>query len=109
MACSGKQSKFWDYHAKVFAEDAGLIHSSNLTAALAESAGSIGLDKNAFTACLSSTNVEADIQKDIAVAQQLHVLGTPTMYINGKPILAVQSIELLRSTIDAELSQASLK
>jgi protein-disulfide isomerase len=107
MACAGQQGKFWPFHEKVYAEDASLIHASDLLTELQGVAANLGMSKEVFATCLKEKAVEADLQKDIEIATQLRVLGTPTMFINGKPMMAVQSIEMLRATIDAELEQAA--
>jgi len=78
---AGKQGKYWEM------VDALLENGSNLSEAkYNELAKNLGLNVKKFLADYKNKDGqwESYIQKDITLASQVNVRGTPTFYINGK-------------------------
>jgi protein-disulfide isomerase len=64
-----------------------------------------GLDSSGikFDQCLDSGKYASKVKENLAYGQQLGVVGTPTFFINGKPVRGAQPYEVIKSVIDAEL------
>jgi protein-disulfide isomerase len=103
--CAGEQGKFWEYHDRLFAAK---DLSDGSLAAIAEA---IDLRKGDFKKCLDSEASRAAVLKDMQEARRLDVHGTPTFFINGRPLKGVKSINDFENTINQELraSQKDLK
>jgi protein-disulfide isomerase len=98
--CADEQGKFWAYHDKVFA---GQARSS--AGQLETYAREVGLDPVAFEHCLASNKYEAIVQKDIEEGSRLGVNGTPTFFINGRPLVGAQPLAKFVEIIDDELAR----
>jgi protein-disulfide isomerase len=98
-ACANAQGKFWEYHAKLFANQNDL--SADKLTAYAEQ---VGLDKAKFTDCMAKKPYTAAIDKDMADAQKVGVNGTPAFFINGRMLSGAQPFEKFKEIIDDELS-----
>ena len=96
------QGKFWEMHDKLFANQGDLERP-----ALELHAVQLGLDLTAFRAALDSHAGKARIDDDLALGRQLGVRGTPTFFINGRPVLGAQKIESFKQVIDDELARAN--
>jgi DSBA-like thioredoxin domain len=98
--CANEQGKFWAYHDKVFA---GQARSS--AEQLKTYAREVGLDAAAFEQCLGSNKYEAIVQKDIEDGSRLGVTGTPTFFINGRPLVGAQPLAKFVEIIEDELAR----
>jgi protein-disulfide isomerase len=97
---AGEQGKFWPMHHMLFEHRRELARAD-----LERYAGALGLDLPRFRATLDRGAVDAQIAADLELARRLQVGGTPTLYINGRPV-AMPSPENLRSMIDEEIGAA---
>lgn len=101
--CAAEQEKFWEYHALIYAnqrgENQGAFSKDNLKAL----AVALGLEAEAFNACLDSGRYTATVQNDSSLAQTLGVRSTPTFLINGQPLVGGQPLEIFQQYIDAAL------
>lgn len=98
--CAADQDKFWEMHKAIFGNQQKLA-----TADLVETAGSIGLDKEAFKTCLDSGKHRAEVQKDFEDGMKYGVTGTPTFFINGIPMVGARSVDAFAEIIDSELER----
>ena len=101
-ACAGEQGKFWEMHDRLFANQNKLQ-----VADLKEHAGALGLDAAAFTQCLDSGRHTADMQKDVEAGAGYGVSGTPSFFINGRPVVGAQPFEGFAQVIDDELERTA--
>jgi protein-disulfide isomerase len=62
-----------------------------------------GLDSDTFKACLSSPDAEKAVNANRAEGVALEVNSTPTVFINGRPIVGGDAESLIR-LIDFELA-----
>jgi protein-disulfide isomerase len=99
--CAAAQGKFWEYHAKLFANQAALTPDK-----LNAYAGEIGLDQAKFSECLAQKPHAAAIDKDIEDGQKVGVSGTPAFFINGRMLSGAQPFEKFKELIDEELAAA---
>ena len=72
------QGKFWEMDKKLFANGQRLEQSD-----LEGYAASLGLDMARFRADMDSPEAKARIDADRALGDDLHVRGTPTLFIDG--------------------------
>ena len=97
--CAQAQGKFWDYHAKLFANQSALAEDK-----LKEYAKDVGLDGAKFDQCLADKPFKTAIDKDIADGEKVGVNGTPAFFINGRMLSGAQPLEKFKEVIDEELS-----
>lgn len=78
--CAGKQDKFFEMYRELF----NLQTSGGLNeASIAKVASTIGLDQDAYNACLTNKEPEAKISAQKDEARALGVGGTPATFVNG--------------------------
>jgi protein-disulfide isomerase len=94
-----KQGKFWEYHKKLFES----ISSLN-DAKVQEIATQLGLDMDKFNRDLKDPALQNIITRDLQEGSAAGVRGTPTIFVNGKP-LAARNIEGFQQAIDEELKK----
>ena len=73
--------------------------------ALKQHAAALGLDQAKFTECLDSGKFTEIVNVDFQYGNQIGVSSTPTMYINGRPVIGAQPFEVFKQVIDEELAR----
>lgn len=106
--CANAQGKFWSYHDTLFTkqDDWASLPADRAKNTYITYAGNIGLDTGAFTTCLNEGTYKAEIQKDFSDGNSAGVSGTPTVFVNGKPIVGAQPYETFKTAIEEELKNA---
>jgi protein-disulfide isomerase len=101
--CAYMQSPdaFWQIHDALF-ENQDFISAANIWERLVELAGQTGLDKESFKACLTSPEAAKAIEANIEDAKVLSVNSTPTVFVNGRPVVGGDPTTL-QQYIDYEL------
>jgi len=79
--CADAQGRFWEYHSILFENQKQLGREF-----LIRYASDLGLDKDIFTACLTSDAPRLRIQRDVEAGQRAGIDSTPTVFINGRRI-----------------------
>lgn len=74
--CASDQDKFWEMHARLFANQQALAPTN-----LPKHAQAIGLDMPKFQQCLDGGKYAAEIRKDLAEGQKAGVTGTPGFFL----------------------------
>ena len=108
--CSGEQSKYWEMHDHLFANQNALAAKDLLTHAQA-----LGLDSAKFMLCLDGGKYAAKVRKDQADAQKNGITGTPTFFIGlsdpkgieikaVRQIVGAQNYPAFKAAIDALLA-----
>ena len=93
------QGKFWQMHDALFA-------LPKLTKeAIDKAAAGIGLDMEQYKKDLNSPATKQKLQKDLAIAQQSEVKGTPTLFVNGRRVKQ-RGAQPIQDMIDQELAKA---
>ncbi|NOJ82232.1 DsbA family protein [Myxococcus xanthus] len=98
---AGEQGKYWEYHAKLFANQKKLDDAS-----LEQYAKELGLNLDKWKAELSNPKFQDIITRDQALAGQLGASGTPAFFINGRFLSGAQPIANFQALIDEELVKA---
>jgi protein-disulfide isomerase len=93
---------FWKLHDSIF-DNQDVLSPENIWDKLVGFAKDAGLDSDTFKACLSSPDAEKAVNANHAEGVALEVNSTPTVFINGRPIVGGDTESLIR-LIDFELA-----
>jgi protein-disulfide isomerase len=99
--CAASMGKFWEYHAKLFANQTALTPDK-----LQSYATEIGLDGPKFAECMQQKPFAAAIDKDLEDGAKIGVSGTPAFFINGRMLSGAQPFDKFKELIDEELAAA---
>jgi protein-disulfide isomerase len=94
-----RQGKFWEMHDLIFANQRNLKRDNLLA-----EARSLNLDMDRFTADLDSADIRKQLEADKKEGQGLGVNGTPSFFMNGKPLSGAMPIEQFQAAINNELA-----
>ena len=72
---------------------------------LKQAAAKLRLDQASFDQCLDSGTHEARVRASYAEGEKLGVNSTPTIYVNGRPLIGAQPFEVFKQVIDEELAR----
>jgi len=97
--CAQQQGRFWEYHDALY-EDGSAGTDEELTAI----ARRLGLDLQAFAACLASDEPKATVQRHVEEGMRYGVSGTPGFFINGRSLQGAQPLENFVRVIEEELA-----
>ena len=92
-----EQGKYWEYAKLLFANQKSLSVEK-----LKELATQAGLDRARFDAALDSAKHAEAVDRDMADGGRAGVLGTPTVYVNGRPV-DDDSKEGIKAAVEAAL------
>lgn len=98
--CAGDQGKYWEMHARLFANQAALQIDQ-----VKKTASTLGIDQSAFDQCLDSGKYAGQVSADIDQGEGLGVNSTPSLFINGRPLVGAQPFEVFKQVIDEELAR----
>jgi protein-disulfide isomerase len=94
---------FWKMHDSIF-DNQDVLSADNVWDKLVGFAKDAGLDADIFKACLSSPDAEKAVNANHAEGTALDVTSTPTVFLNGRPLVGGDSETLVRM-IEFELAQ----
>ena len=92
--CAAEQGKYWEFHARLFADQRSL-NRPDLTA----HAQALGLNVAAFDQCVDSGTYATRIRKDIREAQSLGVRATPTFLVGIVANGQLKSVRYIRGAV----------
>lgn len=98
---AAEQGKFWAFHDKAF-DKFGALERSDLEGFAQE----LGLDMVTFRAALDDRRYHAAIVAEGASALALGVDGTPTMFVNGQPVVGARDYQAMEKVVSAHLDRA---
>jgi protein-disulfide isomerase len=96
--CAHDQGKYWQMHDKLFANQDSLA-----VANLKDYARDVGLDGDKFDRCLDGGEKVEAILASMRAGDAAGVSGTPSFFINGRPLYGAASYEKFKEIIDREL------
>lgn len=104
--CANDQGKFWDFHNYMYQHqpdesDTSMYNTDSLTTI----AGQLGMDTTQFRDCLSNNKDNANVSKDFSEGQAAGVSGTPTIFVDGIPVVGAQPYSAFQTIIDQELAK----
>jgi protein-disulfide isomerase len=88
--CAHRQGRFWEYKTAL----QGGASSFEMETVRAHAA-TVGLDVQAFDACLEGDSSRRAVERDLLDAWEAGVIGTPTFVINGRQLRGARSLESL--------------
>ena len=92
--CAMEQDAFWPYQHVLFAKRGTGNRGTYSRRNLVNMARDIGLDVDAFTACLDGPVAEAYVQASYDYAVRVGLRGTPSFFVNDRPVaISRQAIE----------------
>ena len=97
--CADEQGKFWAYHDDLYANQSKLAPAD-----LKAYANQLGLDTARFDGCFDQAKFEARVRRDMTKGSRLGVDGTPSFFIDGRPLVGSQPLEAFEQVIDEELA-----
>jgi protein-disulfide isomerase len=109
--CAYQQSNdsFWKMHDYFF-ENQEQLTGQNLDAKLDAWATRAGLDAAAFSACRKQQETRHRVEASLEEASALGLANTPTLFINGRPLVGAQPRQIVERLIDFEVKlQRQLK
>jgi len=103
--CAGKQGAeaFWPMHELLFEKAGEWSGQENLTELFKGYAAELGLDTDAFVACLESGETAAQVQSELERGEALGVSGVPAFFINDWFVSGAQPFEVFQETIEKAL------
>lgn len=103
--CANEQGKFWEFHDYLYThqgqENSGAFSKDNLK----KFAADLGLNTDQFNSCLDADKYSKDYQADLSDGQKAGVNGTPTVFINGVPVVGAQPYTAFQTAIDQALAK----
>jgi len=95
------QGKFWEMHAKLFANQQALARPD-----LDKYAAEIGLNMDKFKSDMDSNKWKDKVLAEQAEGNKIGARGTPSFFINGKSFVGAQPYEAFKAKIDEEIKNA---
>ena len=98
--CANDQGEFWPFHDRLF-ESQGALDVASLKTYASE----LGLEEEAFTACLDSGRHASRVERDLEIGSGYGVSSTPTLFVNGRAVVGAMPYESFVEIIQEELSR----
>ena len=100
--CAHEQGQFWPFHDKLFATQDALDVES-----LKAYADELGLDGDAFGACLDDARYAESVNDEMDAGRRLGASSTPTLFINGRPVFGALPLDFFDEMVREELAAAA--
>jgi protein-disulfide isomerase len=100
--CALRQNRFWDFHDALFDSGAGGLAREGLIGHALE----LGLDVEAFRACLESEASADVVAGDFVDGVSRGVRATPAFFVNDRKIDGSQPIDTFRAVLDEALAES---
>ena len=102
--CAGE--KFYEMLDGLFSNVAAWYQAENRDSIFVQQATSLGLNSEAFLACINETkNLDDIVSQQHAAKKDYDVNGTPTFFINGNIVRGMRSFAEMKSLITEELNK----
>lgn len=102
--CALEQNKFWEMHDSLFASQKEWSGNENAVKIFKRLAGELKLNQAKFDECIDTQKFAGNVSKDLDDGLNNNVRGTPTLFINGQPIVGAQDTAVFTSKLDEILS-----
>lgn len=98
--CAGKRGDFWSFHDDIFRNQQKISKDMILGLAVKR-----GWDKDEFSACIDSPEVESSLKKQLDVANKIYVNSTPTVILDGRKLKYWRDHDFLRKIVRQEVKR----
>jgi protein-disulfide isomerase len=105
--CAAAQDAYWPFHDLVFWNQGRENRGDHSAAFIADMAHAAGLEETAFDACVSAPEARAAIIAQTSAALGSGISSTPTLIVNGQPIVGVPDYGQLAALIRQLAGQAT--
>jgi protein-disulfide isomerase len=95
----GGSNAFFTYAAAVFEGQEGLATADGATLTLNSAVVKAGLDPAKIKACSATPATDAAVEASVKLAQDLNIVQTPTLMVNGRQVPANAPYETLKQII----------
>jgi protein-disulfide isomerase len=102
--CAGEQDSFFDYHHRLFELQGDPQFMTS--ASFRQAAEDVGLDMDAFNACLQDGQYNNTIQQNVAAATAVGVNSTPSFFVNGVLLRGNQPLTAFQQQINTIIGDA---
>lgn len=99
--CADEQGKFWEYHDKLFENQATGYSLEKFK----QWAKDLGLNSQKFNDCLDSGKYTSKVQKDYQDGLQKGVQGTPATFVNGQLVSGALPYDNFKQIINSVLKE----
>jgi protein-disulfide isomerase len=103
--CAAEQNAFWEYHDMLFLNRQGINVGTFVISNLKLFAKELGLDTEAFDACLDSEKYIDKVAADYEEAQRRELTGTPSFFVGQTQIVGAKSYSAFQTAIEDELAR----
>jgi protein-disulfide isomerase len=109
--CAGEQGRFWDYHDRLYRSQLTWGMESDKLGIFLEYGNELGLDEQAFSACVRSDKFAQEVSANRALAHALGLDGTPMVLVGtGQGMsrrLNDYYFETIKTAVDELLGEAT--
>ncbi len=106
--CAGRQGKFWEMHDRLYATQEEWANQANAQEIFDRLAQEIGLDMDAYKACLDDPEIQNKIASDFRAGRSIQLRGTPSFIVlkgqQGQLIPGALPYEQFKQVIEAVLA-----
>ncbi len=99
--CAKEQGKFWEVEEKYFGNQGELD-----AAGLAKHAKDAGVNIAKWEDCVKTHKYKSVVEADMAAAEKIQVTGTPSVFVQGRKMVAGRAPEDFKRVVDEELAKA---
>ena len=104
--CANQQGEFWLYHDKIYANQMVWSTAINPAELFLGYAKDIGLDTDAFVACLQNPDITEKIKAETRTGDALGINSTPTFFVNQRMLVGYkQFTEEIEKVLAEELAK----
>jgi protein-disulfide isomerase len=101
--CAHEQGLYFEFQSEAFRNQSGQPPTSE---DILSWASAVGVESEAFEACVSDRRYRDDVTYSTAEAQQAGITGTPSFLVNGELIEGNPPLDMLSAQIEAALAAA---
>jgi protein-disulfide isomerase len=103
--CALAQGKFWDFHDRLFSEQASWSGKSKADAVetFKQYASDLSIDTSVYASCLDNGERRADVNRDVTEGNARKVNSTPTFFVNGVKSVGAKTLEEWTTLIEDAL------
>ncbi|VVB58522.1 Thioredoxin [Candidatus Anstonella stagnisolia] len=100
--CANDEGKYWEYRAALFERQDEFRANGNVT--FYSIASSLNLQH--FSSCFINATHKAELDAQAAEGHSSNIYGTPTFFVNGKPLVAPATYDELANPVRDALANA---
>ena len=100
-ACTNEQNRFWEMKDEIFRTQPEWSFSNRAGSIFRDLAGGIGVDLQAYDACMQSLRYAGRIQATLDEGVRMGVNSTPTLIVGGQMFRGAAAYDQIRAVVDS--------